>query len=384
MADTFGYNTTTTGYDQLHDKIRGSVGTPTESGEADSITINVHFTDPSGTNRIKCAIYKLSDLSLIGETAEREVTRDDSQGWETFVFSEPKPSLVADTEYLIVGWANNDESDVWLHRAATSGGATRYKTDAYDGTAFPNPLVSPSSNEYKMSIYCTYTPSGAEETASYTPLSVVLTVPSITATFALTATITAISLLVSVPAVSATHVSELSATFTPASVVLTVPSTTASYVQAESATFTSVSAVLTIPAITATSGQAEDSAFDSLSVVLTIPATTATYASELSAEYTALSIVATIPLITATYPSEFSAVYSALSLLLEVPSMTATHWAVYNATKHSADVTNLSKHSADITNIAKHSASVTNATKHDASVTNATKHTATITNISKT
>ena len=179
-----------------------------------------------------------------------------------------------------------------------------------------------------------WVPGGVEgETASYTPANVVLTIPSITATFisALTATITAISLLVSVPAVSASYVQEESATFTPANVVLTIPSNTATYASELSASFTPASVVVSVPAITATYTSELSSSFTATSLVLTIPATTATYASELSAEYTALSIIVTIPSITATSESGELASFTPLSAVLTIPANTATYTSELNA-----------------------------------------------------
>lgn len=66
--------------------------------------------------------------------------------------------------------------------------------------------------------------------AVYTPVSTVITVPSITAIYGLvaTATITALSLVVTVPPMTA--VGDISATYTPISVLITIPDITADFI----------------------------------------------------------------------------------------------------------------------------------------------------------
>lgn len=163
-----------------------------------------------------------------------------------------------------------------------------------------------------------------ETSASYTPVPVEITVPNMTATgiAEYSADYTALSIVVTVPSTTSTYESELSVTFTPASVLLTVPSTTATGISEWSASYIPLSVLLTVPSITATSGSEQSAAYTPVPVVITIPSTTATL--EVSASYTALSLLLTIPEFTATYAREESATFTAISLVLTVPNMTAS------------------------------------------------------------
>jgi len=144
----FGYETQGGSVDSVENIIRGSVFTITEAGTADSITF---YGSNSNGKKIKCAIYKHSDLSLVKATNER-TDIPITYAWYTFTFSEPKPSLTANTEYILVVWSNSAFGAI----AYSAGDADQghYQSLTYD--SFPNPLV-PTHNNNKYSIYCTYT-----------------------------------------------------------------------------------------------------------------------------------------------------------------------------------------------------------------------------------
>lgn len=156
----FGYDTPQETYQTNNDRVTGSVFTCPSAGTADSITAYVCHT--AGTVHMKCAIYKHSDLSLVGATEEKD---DGDIGgcppahpgsWLTFNFSDPKPSLAASTEYILVCWGDASVGYVHYHEGTTDQG--HYDSEAYNG--FPNPM-DPTHEDREYCIYCTYTPEGA-------------------------------------------------------------------------------------------------------------------------------------------------------------------------------------------------------------------------------
>jgi len=167
LDPNFGYETKGVNTDLLDNCIKGAVFTITEAGTADNITVALKKSSSQGSAwNVKCAIYKHSDLSLKGSTEQRSITPTTGFVWYTFSFAEPKPSLTADTEYVLVVWANNPSGNMQL--AYSLGDATQGHTQsiAYTGT-FPNPLV-PSHTNHKTSIYCTYTAGGGGDSTAPT------------------------------------------------------------------------------------------------------------------------------------------------------------------------------------------------------------------------
>jgi len=148
----FGYEDLGGGLLSLEDQIQGQVFTITEDGDAESISIALWGSPWLG--KIKCAIYKHSDLSLIGVTEEKIVFADSGQ-WHTFNFTGTKPSLISGTAYILVAWA---ETQAGYCRIGSNfvGGTTAGHVQAIAYNGYPNPL-SPTDIAYVCSIYCTYT-----------------------------------------------------------------------------------------------------------------------------------------------------------------------------------------------------------------------------------
>jgi hypothetical protein len=154
----FGYETIGTGYySSIEDYITGSVFTITEAGTADSITVALKYLTSAWTGKAKCAIYKHSDLSLVGATDERTITVTNTYVWYTFNFS-VKPSLTANENYILVVWGQSAAGGVRTPYDAGSADQMHYQSIVYGD--FPNPLV-PTHVANKVSIYCTYTVGGA-------------------------------------------------------------------------------------------------------------------------------------------------------------------------------------------------------------------------------
>ena len=153
LDPNFGYETIgTAGYDTLEDGIYGSVFTIAEDGTADLIKAAIRCTVEA--KKMKCAIYKHSDLSLVGQTEEVLVPVTDPANWITFNFTAPKPSLTANTAYILVAWSYSSVGYARLSFDAGDANQGHWQLLTYNG--FPNPL-NPGHADFKYSIYCTYT-----------------------------------------------------------------------------------------------------------------------------------------------------------------------------------------------------------------------------------
>lgn len=95
---------------------------------------------------------------------------------------------------------------------------------------------------------------GAEYTAEFSALSLVLTIPSITATkkAEYASSFTPLSLILEIPLITATRVSEFTSSFTPVSLIFVIPEMTASFNREYSSEFTPLSLLLEIPSMVAT------------------------------------------------------------------------------------------------------------------------------------
>lgn len=152
LDPNFGYETkgdTATG---IEDTIVGSLYTISESGTAQNITVYLSCTVKA--KNAKCAIYKHSDLSLVGVTEQLSIAIgfDD---WKTFNFGEPKPSLSVSTDYILVVWG---ESDAGLLNAYYNTGGTvdqcHFSSTPYN--SYPPTWEPTHWGDKQVSIYCTY------------------------------------------------------------------------------------------------------------------------------------------------------------------------------------------------------------------------------------
>ena len=158
-TEIFGNNNVeiTSQYRNTENTIVGSVFTPTKDGEAQSITIYVRVTSPKN---MKCAIYLHSDLSLVAQTEEKLVPV--STGWVTFNFNAPKPVLRANTEYLLVAWAQSGSGGAYLCYISGQQNQGHYVSSNYAGS-FPNPMPNPNHETRAYCIYCTFKPAAEEK-----------------------------------------------------------------------------------------------------------------------------------------------------------------------------------------------------------------------------
>jgi hypothetical protein len=161
LDPNFGYETKGYSSDIVANQIKGSVFTITETGTAQSITVYLSQY-LSNLPKVKCAIYKRSDLSLIAVTIEWTLTSG-WDNWKTFSFASP-PTLTINTAYVLVVWY---DLPVRIFYDAGDTDQLLYSNQNYDG--FPDPWVPAEKLPYKISIYCTYTAGGATTyTKTYT------------------------------------------------------------------------------------------------------------------------------------------------------------------------------------------------------------------------
>jgi hypothetical protein len=111
--------------------------------------------------KVKAAIY--SDAhALIASTEETIVSGD---GWVTFNFADPKPTLIAGAYYVLVAWSDSAGGAVYMRYSSFGSSAQGHSLSQTYG----NWPVSAgfSENTYRYSIYCTYQPSGRVKAAIY-------------------------------------------------------------------------------------------------------------------------------------------------------------------------------------------------------------------------
>ena len=149
---TVGYTTAETSNSlTVNNYLRGSIFTVGNGGQAESISAYLMVVSRAAT--VKAAIYTTGGV-LVGGTDERSVAVT-SGAWVTFTFS-TKPFLNANTNYILVVWGKNGggSSDVLIGRtSATNQG---YQDSRTYTTSWPSPDTNLNNNNYKYSIYCTY------------------------------------------------------------------------------------------------------------------------------------------------------------------------------------------------------------------------------------
>ena len=152
--DNFGYTTIgTAGSQNIGDRITGSVFTCPDNCIADNITAYLNYTT-DGTS-LRYAIYRHSDNTLVAQTEGYLYSFEGTSEWVTLNFTSPKPTLIANTDYVLVAFAVNymPPSMNYDYGGATVG---HYQDRSYDD-GFPSTASFLHENR-KYSIYCTYTP----------------------------------------------------------------------------------------------------------------------------------------------------------------------------------------------------------------------------------
>ena len=173
LDPNFGYEEHNTFFQNYVNYVRGSVFTITEDGIADNITAYVGMWDYFSAIGVflnvhaKASIYEHSDLSFVGETEELYTKSGDGvSAWVTWNFNEPKPSLTADTAYILDIWGKNEPYSTQCRLYYDVGDTDQGHYDAETYNSFPDPL-EPVHNTDKYSIYCGYTEVVSQYTCTF-------------------------------------------------------------------------------------------------------------------------------------------------------------------------------------------------------------------------
>lgn len=153
----FGVTTigTYTPNQSFRNEITGGLFTCPEDGRAESITVYLRYAGVDGKS--KCAIYDSSGNFVAG-TEEITTLVPTYEGWRTYSFATPA-SLSGGQDYYLVIWGTVPPISSWNHLARDSGYPDEQKSEvvAYDG--WPA-TFSPGEAPYRLTIYCTYAPTG--------------------------------------------------------------------------------------------------------------------------------------------------------------------------------------------------------------------------------
>jgi hypothetical protein len=134
----------------IQDTIRGSLFNIPDSGRVENISVYIELSGTS--NRIiKTAIYSEAH-SFIAETEQKTVP---STGWYNFSFADPKPVLMANTNYIFVAWSDSGTGSVLVHYNSGSNNQGHLSNRNYGN--WPS-SVSFTHDTNRYSIYCTYSP----------------------------------------------------------------------------------------------------------------------------------------------------------------------------------------------------------------------------------
>jgi hypothetical protein len=136
----------------IYNNITGSTFTINEYGWADNITAHVYQAVVDPPPKSKCMIYRANDSVLIGTTEEKAFTTTSVGEWKIYNFSEPKPVLYTDTEYVLVCWGEAGS----INYTAFDEERGRYNSTTY--TTNPPDPINFTNNSRLCSIYCSYTP----------------------------------------------------------------------------------------------------------------------------------------------------------------------------------------------------------------------------------
>ena len=133
-------------------------------GTADNIT--AYWYGGNNVQSAKCCLYDSSkNLIANGVTDEENIEQGFAWGWVTYDFSGDKPTLTADAWYYICAYSEDEfGTDYFLLGYADSGGSGAFDDNSESYDTFPNPFTANVvDNDGKVSIYCSYTESVAND-----------------------------------------------------------------------------------------------------------------------------------------------------------------------------------------------------------------------------
>jgi hypothetical protein len=145
-----GEDNTSSVFSTIENTLRGSVFTMSEDGLA--VNVKAYLNVTVITKATKAAIYRHSDLALIGAT--NQIASGTGVGWRTMPFATPV-FLSAGVAYVIVVW---QESTTGVGQVGYNSGDTdQGHVDAETFDNFPDPMV-PTHDNNKYCVYAEYNP----------------------------------------------------------------------------------------------------------------------------------------------------------------------------------------------------------------------------------
>ncbi len=147
----FGYTEIGGSSQNVNDRISGSVFTANEYGTADNISAYVQADLSIPPVKSKCMIYRNNDSTLIGVTDEIIPSAGAEPRWTVFNFSDPKPVLKDDVEYVLSCWSNKTCNLYYDDFEYERG---RRDDTTYGSPPDPANFISESR---LYSLYCSYT-----------------------------------------------------------------------------------------------------------------------------------------------------------------------------------------------------------------------------------
>lgn len=153
MAKTFGFSMDGSNPFAIENIIFASPATMPEAGEAYSISARTQVV--TVPHLLKCALYKVSDLSFVAETEEKEVPIQPTPTITEFVFSN-RPQLESGVEYYICVWSNATSGTTFLLTKTETGTDSISDNLTYNG--FPSNITADTTeNDVSGDLFCTYT-----------------------------------------------------------------------------------------------------------------------------------------------------------------------------------------------------------------------------------
>jgi hypothetical protein len=149
VSHAIGYTFMGNHSEDITDRISGSNFTVLVNGTAESITSFIQ-SNLTTSPKTKCLIF--DGNVLIGVTEEKTINTGDEPDWVAYNFSDPKPSLVKDTEYIIACWSNDTCNLYYDNDTSVEYG--RYENLVYGDV--PDPFSWESNEERIYSLYCRY------------------------------------------------------------------------------------------------------------------------------------------------------------------------------------------------------------------------------------
>ncbi|MCW4007188.1 MAG: hypothetical protein NWF09_00640 [Candidatus Bathyarchaeota archaeon] len=153
LHSTIGYSYIGSSTQNIENNIVGSQFNVLGHGEVQSITAYIDLSSGASNRKVKGAIYT-SSHSFVADTQEQTVNSD---GWVTFNFPDPKPTLTAGASYILVVWADSKSGSVSVPYDIGSSNQG-HRVDRTYGSWPSSPSFTHENRKY--SIYCTYSPVG--------------------------------------------------------------------------------------------------------------------------------------------------------------------------------------------------------------------------------